>query len=117
MTAQQPFDPLKRFAEIERLVSRIYYRFSHLFLLQPDLRDFWWDMAREEEQHACILNACSAVIANLDEEKLTPDITAAKADELKQRLEQVLIHGMASLSTDESFRIAMDQLGNIVLVL
>ena len=64
MTAHEPFDPLTRFAEIERLVSRIYYRFSHLFLTEPELRDFWWEMAREEEQHACILYACSAVIAN-----------------------------------------------------
>ena len=108
MTAHEPFDPLTRFAEIERLVSRIYYRFSHLFLNQPELRDFWWEMAREEEQHACILYACSAVIANLNEEKLVPDITAAKADELKQRLEQILTRGMVLLSTDESFRTAME---------
>ena len=55
MTSEEPFDPLSSFAAIERLVSKIYFRFSHLFLAQPELRDFWWEMAREEEQHGCIL--------------------------------------------------------------
>lgn len=62
MNAQEPFDPLLQFATIERLVSKICYRFSHLFLFYPVLRDFWWGMAREEEQHACILNACRAIL-------------------------------------------------------
>ena len=60
MSANEPFDSLTRFPEIERLVSKIYFRFSHLFLVQPELRDFWWEMAKEEEQHACILHACGA---------------------------------------------------------
>jgi hypothetical protein len=53
----EPFDPLLRFAEIERLVSKICFRLSHLFFVRPELRDFCWEMAaREEEQHACILH-------------------------------------------------------------
>jgi hypothetical protein len=60
MNIAEPFDPLLGFTEIERLVSKIYYRFLHLFLAHPVLRDFWWEMAREEEQHACILTACKA---------------------------------------------------------
>jgi hypothetical protein len=52
MNIAEPFDPLLGFTEIERLVSKIYYRFLHLFLAHPVLRDFWWEMAREEEQHA-----------------------------------------------------------------
>ena len=51
MSSPEPFNPLEGFAEIERLVAKIYFRFSHLFLDQPELRDFWWEMAREEEQH------------------------------------------------------------------
>ena len=74
MSTQEPFDPLLRFAEIERLVSKIYYRFSHLFLTRPELRDFWWEMAREEEQHACILQACRALIENYEDETLDPNI-------------------------------------------
>ena len=73
MSTPEPFDPLIHFAEIERLVSKIYFRFSHLFLPQPKLRDFWWEMAKEEEQHACILNACRAVIENYEDEKLGPE--------------------------------------------
>ena len=47
MSSLEPFNPLERFAEIERLVSKIYYRFSHLFMTQPEIRDFWWEMAKE----------------------------------------------------------------------
>ena len=32
MSSPEPFDPLHRFAGIERLVAKIYFRFSHLFL-------------------------------------------------------------------------------------
>ena len=86
MSTQEPFDPLIRFAEIERLVSKIYFRFSHLFFPALKLRDFWWEMAKEEEQHACILNACRALIENYEDEKLDPSISRHKADELKQWL-------------------------------
>jgi rubrerythrin len=108
MTAEKPFDPLERFAEIERLVSKIYYRFSHLSLHNPELRDFWWEMAKEEEQHACILNACKALIENYEEEKLDPSITREKADELKARLASYLSRGTPSLGVEEAFRVALD---------
>jgi rubrerythrin len=108
MSTQEPFDALSRFAEIERLVSKIYYRFSHLFLAQTELRDFWWEMAREEEQHACILNACRALVVNYDEDKLDPRINAAKADELVEWLSAYLRRGTAELSVDEAFRIALE---------
>ena len=58
------FDPLEGFSEVERLVGKVYYRFSHLFMDQPELRDFWWEMARQEEQHALILLACKILIQN-----------------------------------------------------
>ena len=107
MTKHEPFDPLPRFAEIERLVSKIYYRFSHLFLDQPELRDFWWEMARDEEQHACILFACKALIENYDDERLDPEISRAKADELKEKLLTYLSHGTAKLQIEDAFRIAL----------
>lgn len=68
MSDQEPFDPLTRFAEIEWLVSKIYFRFSHLFLGHSELRDFWWKMAKEEEQHGSILSACKAMIENYEDE-------------------------------------------------
>jgi len=108
MSAQEPFDPLSRFAGIERLVSKIYFRFSHLFLQHPELRDFWWEMAREEEQHACILFACKALITNFDDEKLDPAISSGKADELENRLTIFLSRGTPSLATEEAFRIALE---------
>lgn len=108
MSTMQPFDPLIRFAEIERLVSKIYYRFSHLFFQRPELRDFWWEMAKEEEQHGCILNACRAVIEGYEDEKLDPTISSAKADELTQRLSDYLNRGTASLGVEEAFRIALE---------
>jgi len=108
MTTEERFDPLLSFAAIERLVSRIYFRFSHLFLGQPELRDFWWEMAREEEQHACILQACRAVIENFADAALDPAINRAKAQQLILRLDAFLAQGTASLTVDEAFRIALD---------
>jgi len=108
MSSLEPFDAMLRFAEIERLVSKIYYRFSHLFMTQPELRDFWWAMAKEEEQHACILHACRALVVNYEDDKLDPKINAAKADELREWLLAYLRRGTAELSVDESFRIALE---------
>jgi len=108
MSTIEPFDLLLRFAEIERLVAKIYFRFSHLFLSQPELRDFWWEMAKEEEQHGCILQACRAVIENYEEERLDPDISRDKARELSARIESFLSQGTASLNIEEAFRIALE---------
>ena len=108
MTTDAPFDPLIGFAAIERLVSKIYFRFSHLFLGQPELRDFWWEMAREEEQHACILQACRAVIANFAEAIFDPTISRDKAQQLSLRLNSFLAQGTASLTVEDAFRIAVD---------
>ena len=93
MSSPEPFNALERFAEIERLVSKIYFRFSHLFLAEPELRDFWWEMAREEEQHACILHACKALIENFEDERVDPSITAEKAFALKAALTRYLDSG------------------------
>jgi hypothetical protein len=108
MSTQEPFDPLHRFAEIERLVSKIYFRFSHLFFLKPELRDFWWEMAKEEEQHACILNACRAMIQNYEDEKLDSSITLQRADALQQWLLGYLNRGLATLGVEEAFRTALE---------
>lgn len=104
----EPFDPLLDFAEIERLVAKIYYRFSHLFLGDSALRDFWWEMAREEEQHACILAACRAVIANYEDEKVDPMINSGNARRLAAHLSSLLNRGTPSLDVNEAFRIAME---------
>jgi hypothetical protein len=108
MSAPEPFNPLDRFAEIERLVAKIYFRFSHLFLTQPELRDFWWEMAREEEQHACILHACKALIENYEDEKLDPSLTAEKAGALQEWLLSYLGRGASALSVEEAFRTAVE---------
>jgi len=108
MTTDNPFDPLTSFAAIERLVSKIYFRFSHLFLAQSELRDFWWEMAKEEEQHACILQACRAVIENFAESVLDPSINLEKAQQLNLRLNTLLAQGTADLSVEDAFRIAVE---------
>lgn len=108
MNPPEPFDPLLRFAEIERLVAKIYFRFSHLFMTQPELRDFWWGMAREEEQHACILYACRAVIENYQEERVDPNISADKAKELSAWLDSFLMRGTQSMGVEEAFGIALE---------
>ncbi|MBM4262107.1 MAG: hypothetical protein FJ145_11845 [Deltaproteobacteria bacterium] len=108
MNPQEPFDPLAAFTEIERLVSKIYFRFSHLFMAQPELRDFWWEMAREEEQHACILTACRAVIVNYDDAAIDPSISRDRAVQLERHLKALLGRGTPTLSVEDSFRAALE---------
>ena len=108
MMTEEPFDTLLTFAEIERLVAKIYFRFSHMFLADPALRDFWWEMAREEEQHACILHACRAVIENYEDERLDPNVSRDQAQRLSLRLNSFLAQGTASLTVEDAFRIAVD---------
>ena len=106
--ALEGFDPLERFAEIERLVSKVYFRFSHLFMNQLELRDFWWEMAVQEEQHSSILLACREMIKNYEDEELDPSISRAKADQLKGELTAYLRKGTRSLSVEEAFQIALE---------
>jgi hypothetical protein len=108
ITSKTGFDPLVRFAELERLVGKIYFRFSHLFLHRPALRDFWWQMAMEEEQHACILLAIRIVIENYLEEAMDPGISQDKADHLKVRLLAYLRKGTPAITAEEAFRIALE---------
>ncbi|MGH7829665.1 MAG: hypothetical protein ACREP8_05760 [Candidatus Binatia bacterium] len=108
MGSDVSFDPLERFAEIERLVSRIYFRFSHLFLDRLPLREFWWEMAKEEEQHASILLACKEMIENYDDETLDASISKERADALKKQLTEQLNKGTPSLTVEEAFSIALE---------
>jgi hypothetical protein len=65
-------------------------------------------MAREEEQHACILTACRALIVNYEDEALDPAISGDKADELAAWLNSFLRRGTPSLTVEDAFRIALD---------
>ncbi len=106
---QQPKeDPFERFAGLERLVSKVYFRFSHLFLHHGELRDFWWQMARDEEQHACILLACKAIVENFQENPVNPEIGKEKAEQLKGQITSCLGKGMPSISLEEAFKIALE---------
>lgn len=108
MVSEPFFDPLERFAEIERLVGKVYFRFSHLFLHHRELRDFWWQMAMDEEQHASILLACRELIENYADETIDPSITKEKADQLKTQLEGYLGKGTPSITVEEAFRAALE---------
>jgi hypothetical protein len=108
MAAELKFDPLESFAAIERLVGKVYFRFSHLFLQQSALRDFWWQMGVEEEQHAAILLACKEMIQNYPDEAIDPSIGREKAEELQARLDVYLARGTPTLGVEEAFRIALE---------
>jgi hypothetical protein len=108
MVSEVPFNPLRRFAEIEMLVSKVYFRFSHLFLNHPELRDFWWQMAKEEEQHSSILLACEQMIENYSDEAVDPSINQEKADRLKTQISDYLSKGTPSITAEEAFKIALE---------
>ena len=108
MVIEAQFDPLRGFAEIERLVGKVYFRFSHLFLHHPELRDFWWEMGVQEEQHAAILLACKEMIKGYTDEAFDPSISREKAEELKGRISVYLSKGTPSIGVEEAFRIALE---------
>jgi hypothetical protein len=54
------------------------------------------------------LQACRAVIANYDEERVDPTVNRDRAERLQQWLQAFLARGTAALTVDESFRIALD---------
>jgi rubrerythrin len=107
-TAVAPFDPLGEFAKIERLVSKVYYRFSHLFLNRLELRDFWWQMALDEEGHASILLACKEMIAGDPDQPVEPQLSEEKVAELQVRIGAYLARGTPSIGVEEAFRIAVE---------
>jgi hypothetical protein len=102
------FDPLEAFSEVERLVGKVYFRFSHLFMDKPELRDFWWEMAHQEEQHALILLACKIAIQNYEDEQLDASLTRENAGRLKEHILGYLNEGMPSITCEEAFRIAVE---------
>jgi hypothetical protein len=108
MGSEISFDPLERFAEIERLVAKVYFRFSHLFFHQADLRDFWWQMAMDEEQHSVNLLACKEIINNLPDEALAPSVSQEKADQLKEKINTYLSKGTPSITREEAFKVALE---------
>lgn len=101
------FDPLVVSAEIKWLVAKIYFRFSHLFLHHPSLRDLWWEMAMEKEQHACILTVMSTVVKN-DSATDVPGQSGEKTDQLKEALTSYLRRGTPTITPEEAFRIALE---------
>jgi len=100
-------DSLMAFAEIERLTSKVYFRFSHLFLHHPMLRDFWWEMAMEKERRACNLTVMSAVVKN-DPDADDPGLSREKTDQLRERLTSYLRKGTPTIAPEEAFRIALE---------
>lgn len=101
------FDPFESFAEVERLVGKVYFRFSHLFLNHPELRDFWWEMGVQEEQHGAILLACKEMIGAFDDESVDPAIGPQKAEEFKTRIKGYLSRGTREIGVEEAFRMAL----------
>ena len=108
MDAKTHFDPLERYAEIERLAGKVYFRFSHLFLNHAELRDFWWQMAMDEVQHSAVLLSCKQLIENYPIKFLDPSISQEKADQLKAQISDYLSKGTPSITTEESFKIALE---------
>jgi len=108
MGSEIPFEPLERFAGIERLTAKVYFRFSHLFLRQADLREFWWQMAMDEEQHASVLLACKTLIENIPREPMDPSINQQMAEHFETQLHAYLSKGTQSITVENAFRIAVE---------
>ena len=108
MESQTHFDPLKSFAGIERLTAKVYFRFSHLFFHHAELRDFWWKMAMDEEQHSATLLACREILNGLPPgEGLGSSVNQETADQLERVIHSYLERGTPSISVEEAFKVAL----------
>ncbi|NIO06432.1 MAG: hypothetical protein GTO40_00020, partial [Deltaproteobacteria bacterium] len=90
MSTKSDFDPLERFAGIERLAGKVYFKLSDLFLGQGELRNFWWQMAMDEEQHASVLIACKTLMDEASQQPLDPSVNAEAAHRLETKLRSYL---------------------------
>lgn len=108
MGPETPFDPLERFAEIERLAAKVYFQLSHLFPHHAELREFWWQMAMDEEQHASVLLACKTIVDKVPRETMNPSVNQQTAGRLEAQLQSYLDEGSRSISVDRAFNIALE---------
>jgi hypothetical protein len=65
-------------------------------------------MARQEEQHGLILQACKIVVQNYEDEKVDPLISRENAQRLREVIQRYLNRGIPSITVDEAFKIALD---------
>ncbi|MBI4522924.1 MAG: hypothetical protein HY695_03820 [Deltaproteobacteria bacterium] len=100
-------DSFQALAEIERLIGKVYFRFSHLFLHHPRLRHFWWEMAAAKERQASILTAIKLVSQRCIG-KSGASIGRAGADWLKGQLEAYLSQGTPAITAEEAFKKALE---------
>ncbi|MBI2361422.1 MAG: hypothetical protein HYV04_21355 [Deltaproteobacteria bacterium] len=98
-------DSLLAFAEIERLIGKIYFRFSHLFFHHLTLRDFWWEVAMEKERCAYNLRVMSTVAKN-DPGPDYPSVTREKTDRLRESLTLYLQRGTPTIAPEEALSLA-----------
>lgn len=98
-------DFLQTIAEIERLIGKVYFRFSHLFIDHPTLRDFWWKLALAKERHAYNLTVMCAVVENeFGADRL--GLRREKTDQLREALTAYLRTGIPAVAPGEAFRVA-----------
>lgn len=108
MDSKAGFDTLQRFAEVEQLVAKVYFRFSHLFISRPELRDCWWQMGMDEDQHSAILLACREIAGEEARDVLRRTNSREKAEKLESQLGDYLAKGTRSITLDGAFRIALE---------
>jgi hypothetical protein len=100
-------DLLMAFAEIKRLTSKVYFRFSHLFLNHPSLRDFWWEMGMVKERQAAILIAIKVACQNCAGTSET-GIGCDGTEKLKGQLKAYLSKGTPAITAEEAFTKALE---------
>jgi hypothetical protein len=95
---------LQALAEIEQLSAKIYFRFSHLFLHDSELRDFWWDMAVEQERRKSRLIAIESLSEGFMAE-FGRSVRRDQTQQLKVRLQAYLGRGVSTITLEEAVRI------------
>jgi hypothetical protein len=100
-------DSLRAFVEIERLIAKVYFRFSHLFFHHPSLRDFWWEMGMAKERQAAILTAIKVASQNCAGNSET-GVGCDGTETLKGQLKAYLSKGTPAITAEEAFTKALE---------
>jgi hypothetical protein len=95
---------------LERQSMALYARFAKIFQTDPELHDFWFNMARDEARHVGALDLVSTVLefeGILDQ----PSPIALEADvisRLRAQLDQYLTEPPAAATLERALSIALE---------
>ncbi len=105
-------EALAETVELERRTMALYARFSQIFSDDPKIREFWFEMARDEARHVGALELVATLLRLRGvDENTSIDVVAfdrAAVERLKTRLEEAARESQDSLPIQRALEIAVE---------